>query len=46
MVLLGYICEPCENIKRRVIEKFEFEGGLVARSNVFYGLEENKFVVK
>ena len=45
MSLLEYFCEPDENVRWHVIEKFEFEGKLIARSSAFYGLEENKGVV-
>ena len=45
MVLLEYVCEPYENVKWHVIEKFEFEGELIARSSVFYGPEESKVVI-
>ena len=46
MDLLEYIFQPCEIIKRSAFEKFEFVWGQVARSNVFYGLAESKFVMK
>ena len=45
MVLLEYVCEPYENVKWHVIEKFEFEGELIARSSVFYGPEESKVII-
>jgi hypothetical protein len=45
MALLEYVCEPYENVKWHVIEKFEFEGELIARSSVFYGPEESKVVI-
>lgn len=45
MALLKYVCEPYENVKWHVIEKFEFEGELIARSSVFYGSEESKVVI-
>ncbi len=45
MALLEYVCEPYENVKWHVIEKFEFEGELIAHSSVFYGPEESKVVI-
>jgi len=45
MALLKFVCEPYENVKWHVIEKFEFEGELIARSSVFYGPEENNVII-
>ena len=46
MALLEYICESPWKRKWHVIEKFEFEGELIVRSSVIYGMEENKVEMK